>query len=369
VSGRETKQLNVLLVEDNDTHAHVVRRYIDKATLANATLVHVERLSTALERMAKGGIDALLLDLSLPDSRITETLSRVIEAYPEMPVVILTSLNDLDFATAAVQQGAQDFLVKSELSSELLIRSILYAIERKKTQDKLEAYAAELERSNEHLRGFAHTVAHEVKSPLNVVSACLQWMQAKYAAQFDSESGELLADSAAAIRGMTELVNELLEFGSAEVGEHDFVEVDLEAVFYQAYVLLRPEMKRARATLTHDPLPVVRGNEIQIRQLLQNLIGNAIKYRREASPEIHVSSSEANGELLLSVRDNGLGISISDLERVFDAFVRVHRSINLPGSGIGLAFCKRVVENHNGRIWVESELGCGSTFFVALPTS
>jgi len=366
VSGHETKRLNVLLVEDNDTHAHVVRRYIKKATLAHATLVHVERLSAALERIAKGGIDALLLDLSLPDSRITATLPRVIEAYPDMPVVILTSLNDLDFATAAVQQGAQDFLVKSELSSELLIRSILYAIERKKTQEKLETYAAELERSNEHLRGFAHTVAHEVKSPLNVVSACLQWVQSKYAVQFDSESRELLADSAAAIRGMTELVNELLEFGRAEVHDIDFGDVDLEAVFYQAYVLLRPEIKRSRATVTHDPLPTTRGNEVQIRQLLQNLIGNAIKYRGEAPPQIHVSASEANGELLLSVRDNGLGISDSDRERVFDAFVRVHQSTDVPGTGIGLAFCKRVVENHDGRIWVESELGCGSTFYVAL---
>ncbi|MBI2481331.1 MAG: response regulator, partial [Planctomycetia bacterium] len=276
MNSSDTKRLNVLLVEDNDSHAHLVRRYVDRATSAHATLEHVERLSAALERLARGGIDALLLDLSLPDSQIAETLPRVIEAYPDMPVVVLTSLSDLDFAATAVQQGAQDFLVKSELSSELLIRSILYAIERKKTQDKLAAYAAELERSNEHLRGFAHTVAHEVKSPLNVVSACLQWVQSKYAAQFDSESCELLKDSATAIRGMTELVNELLEFGRADVQDTDFAQVDLEAIFYQAYVLLRPDIKRSGATVTHDPLPTVRGNEIQIRQLIQNLIGNAI---------------------------------------------------------------------------------------------
>ncbi|MEO8494947.1 MAG: response regulator, partial [Planctomycetota bacterium] len=224
MNGRETKRLTVLLVEDNDTHAHVVRRYIEKARLAHATLEHVERLSAALARIGEGGIDALLLDLSLPDSAITETLPRVIEACPDMPVVVLTSLNDLDFATGAVQQGAQDFLVKSELSSELLIRSILYAIERKKTQDKLEAYAAELERSNEHLQGFAHTVADEVKSPLNVVSLCLQWVQSNYAAQFDAECRQLLNDSSAAIRGMTELVNELLEFGRAEVEGVEFAE-------------------------------------------------------------------------------------------------------------------------------------------------
>ena len=367
MNSSDANRLNVLLVEDNDAHAYMIRRYIDKATSARATLEHVERLSVALERLARGGIDALLLDLSLPDSKITETLSRVIEACPDLPVVILTSLNDLEFATAAVQQGAQDFIVKSELSSELLIRAILYAIERKKTQVKLEVYAAELERSNEDLRGFAHTVAHEVKSPLNIVSACLQWVQAKHADQFDPETRELLNAGTTAIRGMTELVNELLEFGRAEVQDADFAEVDLEALFFQAYVLLRPEIKRSGATVTHDPLPLVRGNEVQLRQLFQNLIGNAIKYRGDAPPEIDVSTSGTNEELILKVRDNGLGISDSDLERVFDAFARVHSSTSIPGTGIGLAFCKRVVENHGGRIWVESEVGSGSTFHVALP--
>jgi signal transduction histidine kinase len=367
VSENETRRVNVLLVEDNDTHAHVVRRYVDKAASADVTVEHVERLSAAIERLAEGGIDAVLLDLSLPDSQITETLPRVIEACPDMPVVVLTSLNDLEFATAAVQQGAQDFLVKSELSSELLVRSIRYAIERRRTQDRMEVYAAELERSNEHLRGFAHTVAHEIKSPLNVVSGCLQWVQSQYGSQFDSECRELLEDGAAAIRGMTELVNELLDFGHADAKRIDFEEVNLEAMFYQVYVLLRPEIKRTGAIVTHDPLPTVLGNLVQLRQLMQNLIGNSLKYRSDATPEIHVGASETNEEWILSVRDNGLGIPEGDRERVFDTFVRLHQSTNIPGTGIGLAFCKRVVENHGGRIWVESQSGCGSTFYAALP--
>jgi signal transduction histidine kinase len=363
----QTKSLTVLLVEDNATHAHIIRRHLDKSADNGLILHHVERLADALLRLDQDDIDALLLDLSLPDSEISETLPRILESHGDLPIVVLTSLDDLDFATRAVQQGAQDYLVKSDLSGQLLLRSIRYAIERKKTQDKLEAYAAELQRSNDHLRGFAHTVAHEVKSPLGIVAACLQMLNDKHHGGFDAETRDFVADASGAIRGMTELVNELLEFARIGSELEEFEEVDAEAVYYQAYVMLRPAIRQSGAAVTHDPLPTIQGNAVQLRQLLQNLIGNAIKYRGVSRPRIHVAVEESSDAWRFSVRDNGIGIAPADQERVFDAFVRLHQQEAIPGTGIGLALCKRIVEHHGGQIWVESAIGGGSIFHFTLP--
>ena len=361
------RPLQILLVEDNDVHAMVIRRHLEKTGGTGVRLEHVTGLAAALERLDRGGVDALLLDLSLPDSQMNQTVPRVVHACGRVAVIVLTSLNDLEFAAKAVQQGAQDFLLKTDLDGELLLRSIRYAIERKKSQDKLQAYAAELKRSNERLKGFAHTLAHEVKSPLTVVGACLENLEERLATRIDDDLRDFVHDARAAIHGLSDLVNELLDFARSGMRDECFQEVNLEAVFYQAYVHLRLAIKQTGARIAHDPLPVVQGNETQLRQLLQNLISNAIKYRSEAPPEIHIAALHTGDFWRISVRDNGVGIPEEDLERVFDVFVRVHDTPDIPGTGIGLAFCKRIVENHGGRIWAESEPGRGTTFYFDLP--
>jgi len=362
----ESKPTCVLIVEDNKTHVHLIRQHLKKAASDSIALEHVDSLEAALKRLEEGDVDALLLDLSLPDSDIEETLPRVVGAHADLPVIVLTSLDDLDFATSAVAHGAQDFLVKSDLSGPLLRRSISYAIERKKTQEQLESYAAELESSNEQLKNFAHTVAHEVKSPLTVVSACLQMFE-HYKQHFDHEGWQYVEDAVAALRNLTGMVNDLLEFSQVGSGNAGYVEVDLEAVFYQAYVCLRPAVKETGAEVTHDPLPTITGNEDQLRQLLLNLIGNGIKYSGEGPPQVHVACAEEDEQWRFTVTDNESGIAPEDHLRIFEAFVRVHDQAEQPGSGIGLALCKRIVRNHEGEIGVQSEIGKGSTFWFIIP--
>jgi signal transduction histidine kinase len=359
--------LSVLLVEDNPVHADLIRRYLSDLGQDVVRLSHAPQLSDALRALSLKTVDALLLDLSLPDSRIEETLPQVIGHHGELPIIVLTSLNDLEFGARAVQQGAQDYLVKTDLGGQLLLRSIRYAIERKKTQDKLESYAADLERSNEQLKTFAHTLAHEVKSPLSVVVSCLQMLEAKYGTAFDGETQELVHDATRSVQGLSELVNELLEFARVGSEDDEFGSVDMESLFYHVYAMLRPIIRHAGASLTHDPLPTVHGNEIQLRQLLQNLISNAIKYRGPNRPAIHISAGEDMDRWVFSIKDNGLGIAPDLQQRIFEVFVRVHHPDEIPGTGIGLAFCKRIVEHHGGQIWVESQPGQGSTFYFSLP--
>lgn len=361
-----TTPIQILLVEDNATHAHVIERHLSKAG-DGIVFDRCERLEPALERLNSGEIDVVLLDLSLPDSELSETLPRVVAASSELPVIVLTSIDDIEFATRAVSQGAQDYLVKSDINGPLLIRSIHYAIERKKTQERLESYAAELEHSNQQLKGFAHTVAHEVKSPLTVVSACLQILEQHYRSQLSLEHWGLVEEANAALEGLTAMVNDLLDFSRMSSSLPSFEQVDLEAAFYHAYVCLRPAIKESCAIVTHDPLPVIQGNETQMRQLLLNLIGNAIKYRGEQVPEIQIGAEERDDHWMIRVTDNGLGIEESDRERIFEAFVRAHPETEVPGTGIGLALCRRIVEHHSGQIWVESNTGPGCTFFVTLP--
>jgi two-component system, sensor histidine kinase and response regulator len=264
-----TRSLNVLLIEDNPDHAKLIQRHLKRAEAPAIVLERVERLQEGLERLADHATDAVLLDLGLPDSDVLDTLSRLLAAAPTTPVIVLTSLDDLELATAAVQQGAQDYLVKADLSGELLVRSIRYAIERKRA-------AVELERSNRELQQFAHAVAHDVKSPLSVVMYCCELLRG-YEPQFDEETREFLQATRDAADGMANLVTNLLEYASVGSREKRFEPVDCEQALEQAISSLQMQVAETGATITHGPLPTVTGDEVQIRQLFQNLLCNPNK--------------------------------------------------------------------------------------------
>lgn len=371
----DSHPLRVLLVEDDPDHAELIRRHLVRSRPKGRPVVleHVQCLADARQRLARADeLHALLLDLVLPDSSLAHTLEAVLEARPELPVVVLTSLDDLDFAADALQRGAQDFLVKSEITGEILLRSIRYAIERKAAQRQLQDYAAQLERRNEELRRFAHLMAHEVRNPLNVVS--LNLMLARRASADPKRLADALCQAEGSIKSLGELVAELLRFADAENDERRGDEiVPMERVLSDALNVLRETLREGRASVSNAPLPAVRGQRMQLDHLMQNLIGNAVKYRGDAPPSIRVEaepSTSSPGFTRFRVIDNGLGIKPEDRERVFDMFCRLHQPTRISGTGIGLAFCKRVVEAHGGRIWVEpSPFGTGSAFCFTLPTA
>lgn len=359
----------ILLVEDDPDHAHLIKRHLQKIERVQFEIDHVRSLAHAKRQLETGQFDAVLLDLSLPDSPINQTLEKVVETGLDAPVIVLTSISDLEFASKAVQQGAQDYLVKSEINRDILNRSIRYAIERNRTQQELERYAAKLKESNEHLEGFAHTLAHEIRSPLTVISGFLQIANQSFLDDLDENTREILQDSLTATKSITELVESLLEFSQAATHTNTFKSVDLESEFFHVYAVLRPLIQESGVTIDHDPLPCVYGNDIQLRQLLQNLLTNAIKYRSDQSPEINVGCEQTDNHWIIRVSDNGIGIPKENQSDIFNAFTRVIGNQQIPGVGIGLAFCKRIVENHKGKIWLESLPGKGSTFFVKLPKS
>ena len=358
--------VNVLLIEDDDDHAAIVSRQL---TQTGRTRIHrAKTMSEGLEAARSKRFDVALLDPGLPDCDRDQTLPRLLEAAHDLPVVILTTLDDPDSAVEAVKEGAEDSLVKSNTTPSSLMRSIRYAVERKAARLQLEKYAEELERSNSDFQHFAHFAAHELKSPLWSISLASGILLEKHRDQFDDESRQLLEGLGNTVKQMDAIVQGLLEFSRVESRGVPPQPVDSQSVLDDLLKVMADEINSVNAQVTHDPLPTVRADPRQLPQVLANLLSNAIKYRREGvPPQIHVSAEKRPPNWLFTVKDNGLGVPARDRDRIFGLFIRAHDKNKYPGTGIGLSLVKRIVERHAGQVWVESNEGQGSAFHFTLP--
>jgi light-regulated signal transduction histidine kinase (bacteriophytochrome) len=233
---------------------------------------------------------------------------------------------------------------------------------RDELEDRVRERTAELTRSNELLEEFAYVASHDLQEPLRMVTNFLQLLSERYGDKLDGTGHEFIGFAVGGAERMQKLIQGLLAY--SRVGRHgkELAPVSCEAVLEHALTNLHPALAEADARVTHDPLPTVDGDESQLVQLFQNLIGNAIKFRRGERPRIHVAAEREGESWLFRVGDNGIGIEPQHSTRIFRIFQRLHTREEYPGTGIGLAICKRIVERHHGRIWVESVPGQGSTF-------
>jgi signal transduction histidine kinase len=279
---------------------------------------------------------------SPPDARRLEALARH----------AATALENAQYYEQAQQEIAERQRAEQELE--------LHA-------EELERYALELEHSNRELQQFAYIASHDLQEPLRMVTSYVQLLEKRYGGQLDADADEFIAFAVDGARRMQELIRGLLAY--SRVGSHaePFRPSDAQYALDQALANLQVAIRECDAIVTHDPMPTVTADPTQLMQLLQNLIGNALKFRGDRTPEIHVGAEYRDKAWLFSVRDNGIGIEPQYTERIFVIFRRLHTREEYPGAGIGLAICKRIVERHGGRIWVETEPGEGSTFYFTLP--
>lgn len=231
----------------------------------------------------------------------------------------------------------------------------------------LSKFAADLRRSNQELEQFAYIASHDLQEPLRMITGYTSLLAKRYKGKLDSEADEFIDYAMDGAKRMQALINALLTYSRVGTKGKEFTPTDCEAVLQSAFGNLEVVIKDSSALVTHDPLPIVVGDGSQLQQLLQNLIDNGIKFRNEKAPVIHVSCRREGKEWLFSVKDNGIGIDPQYAERIFVLFQRLHTRAEYPGTGIGLAVCKRIVGRHGGRIWVESEPGTGATFNFTLP--
>ncbi len=228
----------------------------------------------------------------------------------------------------------------------------------------------DLERSNRELQQFAYVASHDLQEPLRTVASFVDLLAVKYRGKLDEKAERYINFAVDGAARMSTLINDLLSYSRVGTQGKAFEPVDMEEILQLVLESLKTVVRENQATITHDPLPRIHGDDTQLVQLLQNLLTNAIKFRKkDVPPRIHFGCSKNNGNWTFSVRDNGIGIEQEFAERIFTIFQRLHTRDEYPGTGVGLAICRRIVERHGGRIWVESKPGEGSTFLFTLKGS
>jgi light-regulated signal transduction histidine kinase (bacteriophytochrome) len=239
----------------------------------------------------------------------------------------------------------------------------------RQTQEELNRCAARLERSNAEVQELAFVASHELSEPLRTISSFCDLLAQRYGGSLDDQADKWIDFIMDGCRQMQQLIDDLTTYSRIHTRAKPPQNMKVAKVIDDVLVALRTSIDETGAVITHDELPTLVFERTHLKQLLRNLISNAIQYRGERTPRIHVSARCQGDEWILSVRDNGIGIKPEFHERVFEICKRLHSRGDRPGTGMGLAICRRIVERAGGRIWVESEPGEGSTFFFTVPKS
>jgi signal transduction histidine kinase len=313
---------------------------------------------------------ATLLASVLLARRITNPLRRLAEGAAEV------GAGNLDYRLGSAKRDeigvasrAFDRMTE-ELQTTLVSRDDLAneVAARKRAEGQIRKALLDLQRSNQDLEQFAYVASHDLQEPLRMVASYTELLAQRYEGELDAKAQSYIHYAVDGATRMQGLINDLLTYSRVNTQGRPLEPTDLHVVLGEALRNLASATRESGAIVTNDDLPSVRVDPVQLQQVFQNLIGNAIKFRGKVSPHIHVSAREEGGEWLFSVKDNGIGIDAKHAEKLFVIFQRLHTREEYPGTGIGLAVCKRIVERHGGRIWFESEPGKGSTFYFTLPT-
>ncbi|HEY9832188.1 MAG TPA: hybrid sensor histidine kinase/response regulator [Stenomitos sp.] len=408
--------LKILLVEDNLADADLLGEILEEAEETQWSLVHVERFKDALISLHEHPFDVILLDLSLPDKQGLSTVAQIHEAAPDLPIVVLTGLNDRVIALEALRQGAQDYLVKGKIDTYLLIRAIRYAIERAHTFKKLRQSEEQLQRLNEELERrvaeqtdelrqknqslqqeiaerqrletelrhalanerelsdlksrIISVVSHEYRTPLTTILSSTELLE-HYGHNWAEEKKQRhFQRIESSVHHLTRLVNDVLMFSKAEAGKLDFNPQHLDVVEFCRELVKELQLIAGKKHSIHFKClgfqQDVYLDEKLLRQILSNLLSNALKYSPQGG-RIQFELVFRQHTLLFRIQDEGIGIALQDQSQLFDAFYRSSNVGTISGTGLGLAIVERCVNIHKGKICVESEVGVGTTFTVTLP--
>ena len=358
------RKLRVLIVEDNALDVELEVKALRNGGF-DAVVDIVQTADEFVAQIRKNTYDVILADYSLPSWNGMATVEVLRQEGLNIPVLVVSGFLGELKAVECIKQGAADYVLKDHLPR--LPESVRRALREKKLQDEHRQDQEELARSNRDLEQFAYVASHDLQEPLRMVAMYTQLFAERYQGRLDENAEKYIHYIVDGAQRMQTLVRDLLAFSRVGRQGAALQSVDCNAVVAIALQNLQAAIQDSAARIEYSQLPTLIADSSQLTQLFQNLIGNAIKFRGVEPPQIRVTAEKRDREWLFSVIDNGIGIAPQHAELVFVIFKRLHTQAEYPGSGIGLAICKKIVEHRGGRIWVESEPGRGSAFKFTLP--
>jgi len=314
----------------------------------------------------EGNLADIVISRIHPDDRaaVQQANQAVLEHGRPQPMEYRLVLPD---ATERVVWAEGQLVTDGAGRNVALAGYVLDITARKQVEDTLARQAAELRRSNAELEQFAYVASHDLQEPLRMVSSFVQLLAQRYQGQLDADADEFIGYAVDGANRMKRLISDLLAYSRVGTRGQALTPTASEAALQAAVDNLQAAISDSQAVITHTPLPSVLADHGQLAQLFQNLIGNALRFHSDQPPRVHITAVAQDRAWLFSVADNGIGLDMQYAERIFVIFQRLHGKDQFPGTGIGLAICKKIVERHGGRLWVESQPGQGATFYFTLP--
>lgn len=368
---QHTQNPILCLIDDNPEDRANIRRYLLQDTNYHYHILEAETGEMGIELCRRMRPDCILLDYNLPDMNGLEVLTPLADVDGNMPypVIVLTDQGNETIAQQTMQRGAQDYLVKSEMTAGNLLRAIHNAIERTTMRRIMEQQHHNLEQKNQEIQAFAYALAHDLRAPLRAIGGFAQIVEQDYKDQLDDNGRRYIERIVQSSLQMDRLIDELLSYTRIEHRTLRRKPVNLAYVVQQVLEQLAERVAKTSASITvAKDLPTIYSDQTLIQQIILNLVSNALVYHKpDLAPQVEIRCTLQSQECLLAITDKGIGIAPKYQERIFQVFQRLHNEDEYPGTGIGLAIVKKAVDIMGGRVWIESVIGKGSTFYVKLP--
>jgi signal transduction histidine kinase len=360
-----------LLVEDNPADIELVLLTLKKSGFDVASEVALTAEEFA-ERIEAANYDLILADYNLPQWRGTEALEILRRQNLDIPLIVVTGYLGEEKAVDYIKQGATDCVLKDRLAR--LPTSVHRALEEKRLRDQrrraeeeLAHKIAELARSNQDLEQFAYVASHDLQEPLRMIANYTQLLAERYRGKLDPQADKYIHYAVDGAVRMQALIQDLLKFSRVGKAEIEPRTTDCRAVVEQALKNLQAAVLESRAVVSWAGLPVIMADAAQLTQVFQNLIANAIKFHGTEPPAIQIEAEKKEHEWVFAVSDNGIGIPAESWQDIFVIFRRLHTRDEYAGNGIGLSICKKIIERHGGKMWIEAQATPGCRFKFTLP--
>lgn len=363
------RKISLFILEDNPEDIALYKRRLDRQNEYAFDITTASSIAEAQKLCADTDFDCYVVDFRLPDGEGLDFIYYLTQdrgmATPGA-ILMITGQGNEEIAVEAMKSGVHDYLTKRSISEGFFVRPLLNAIQRAELSSQILYYQRELERSNQELSDFTHTASHDLKAPLRRIISYCEMLEEDAAERLTEEERGMLARMTLNASRMQTLISDLLMFSQIQSQKEEAVETNLTQLVSEIVEELADPLSQHDAKVEIGELPSVTIYPVRVRQLFANLLSNALKYKSENAPRISIRYEESDKEGCFVVEDNGMGIPKEFHDDIFKDFKRLHNQEDIEGTGLGLPICRKIVNKHHGRIWVESEPGKGSKFCFTL---